>query len=97
MVICKGGVEILSLVVVYDAEVLIFINYCVRAQPAGFEHQWLLMCDTQQSHCPQVQFSGASFSKHSNTSFSVSHTSKRVNKMCELLFLGELLKFGLLS
>lgn len=56
MVICKGGVEILSLVVVYDAEVLIFINYCVRAQPAGFERQWLLMCDTQQSHCPLLRF-----------------------------------------
>lgn len=39
MVICKGSVEILSLVVMCDAEVLIFINYCVRAQPAGFEHQ----------------------------------------------------------
>lgn len=56
MVVCKEGVEILSLVVLCDAEVLIFVNYCVRAQPAGFEHQWLLMCDTQQNHCPLFRF-----------------------------------------
>lgn len=98
VVICKGGVEILSLVVVCDAEVLIFINYCVRAQPAGFEHQWLLMCDTQQSLCPLFRFN---FQMHHlvNTVIGVFvfPMPKKGEQNVWIPFLGELLKLGLLS